>query len=283
MKINKSILSLAVIALVVLSSCNLTRGSSDDGTTGDPVADQLTIIAIAVQQTQTAAGPASPTFTFTPSLTPTITLTSTPDVTRLTVSVETNCRTGPGVPYDIVAVLPIGVPAEVVGKNASGDTWIIKLPSNPAVTCWLWGQFATVVGDTSSLTIYNPPPTPTPAAGFTIAYRNIVNCMGWFGFRFELINNGSVTWESYLLTITDTSTSTTKSYSADEFVDSTSTCTSTTVLKDLTPGEAGSTGNWAGGLFNYSPVGNNFTATFKLCSQNALAGTCLEKSITFIP
>ena len=269
--------------LILLSACNLARDVGDGETTGDPVADSQTQIAQAVILTQTAIGPATPTNTFTPSLTPTITFTSTPDKLMLTVSTETNCRTGPGVPYDIIAVLMPGTPAEVVGKNASGDTWIIKLPSNPSVTCWLWGQFATVVGDTSGLTVYTPPPTPTPSAGFTFAYKSIVNCMGWFGFRFELTNNGSVTWQSFLLTVIDTDTSTTKTYSADEFVDSTPTCTPTVNLKDLTTGETGVAGNWAGGTFNYSPVGHDMTATIKLCSLDGLTGTCLEKTITFTP
>ncbi len=186
MKKFRLLLSLASAILILLSACNLSRDADDGGTTGDPVADSQTQIAQAVILTQTAIGPATPTNTFTPSLTPTITLTSTPDKLMLTVSTDTNCRTGPGAPYDIIAVLMPGTPAEVVGKNASGDTWIIKLPSNPSVTCWLWGQFATVVGDTSGLTIYTPPPTPTPSAGFTVPYISIADCMGWYGFRFEL-------------------------------------------------------------------------------------------------
>ena len=283
MGMKKTVLSLAVMALLALSSCNLARGSSEGGTTGDPVADSQTQIAIAVQKTQTAAGPATLTSTFTPSLTPTLTLTSTPDVTRLTVSVETNCRTGPGQAYDVVAVLMPGVPAEVVGRNASGDTWIIKLPSNPSVTCWLWGQFATVIGETSGLTIYTPPPTPTPAAGYTVEYLSIADCIGLWGFRFRFTNIGSVTWESNQVVVTDANTSITTTYAKDDFTDVGTFCVITNTLVDLTPGEVGVSGNWGVGLFSYNPAGHNMSATFKLCTENGIAGTCLEKSITFVP
>jgi hypothetical protein len=80
------------------------------------------------------------------------------------VSVETNCRSGPGTAYGALGALLVGQSAEVVGRSASSDSWIIKLPSNPAITCWLWGQYATVTGNTGNLPIITPPPTPTPTA-----------------------------------------------------------------------------------------------------------------------
>ena len=37
-------------------------------------------------------------------------------------------------------------------------------PYNPAGgTCWLWGQYAVVSGNTATLPEYTPPPTPTPS------------------------------------------------------------------------------------------------------------------------
>jgi len=79
----------------------------------------------------------------------------------VTVSTATNCRTGPGQAYGISYGLPVGQAAEVVGKNSSTNYWIIKIP-NGAGTCWLWGQYATVTGDTGSLPTVAIPPTPTP-------------------------------------------------------------------------------------------------------------------------
>jgi len=49
----------------------------------------------------------------------------------------------------------------VVGKYSVGNYWIINNPDSSG-TCWLWGQYATVTGNTAGLPEYTPPPTPTP-------------------------------------------------------------------------------------------------------------------------
>ena len=78
-----------------------------------------------------------------------------------TVSVNTNCRTGPGVVYDLIGALLVGEQAVVVGKYTAGNYWIINNPDSSG-TCWLWGQYATVSGNTAGLPEYSQPPTPTP-------------------------------------------------------------------------------------------------------------------------
>jgi hypothetical protein len=87
---------------------------------------------------------------------------SQPDQGAPTVSVskDTNCRTGPGQPHPSVGGLAVGETAEVVGVSPGGDFWIIKNPDNIGTTCWLWKQYATVTGDTSGLPVIQPPPTP---------------------------------------------------------------------------------------------------------------------------
>jgi len=80
-----------------------------------------------------------------------------------TVSVNTNCRTGPGVVYDLIGALLVGEQAVVVGKYTAGNYWIINNPDSSG-TCWLWGQYATVTGNTAGLPEYTPPPTPTPTS-----------------------------------------------------------------------------------------------------------------------
>ncbi len=82
----------------------------------------------------------------------------------VTVSAETNCRIGPGVIYSSVYSLPVGQVAEVVGKNTITNYWIIKIPGSNS-TCWLWGKYATVSGNTAALvevaTLTPLPPTAT--------------------------------------------------------------------------------------------------------------------------
>ena len=107
----------------------------------------------------------SPTVTHTeaPTLTLTLTATVTPSIPMVTVSVATNCRTGPGKIYDWVSVLDVGRQAEVVARNVDSTYWVIKNPGG-AGTCWLWGNHATVSGSIAALPVWDAPPTPTPSA-----------------------------------------------------------------------------------------------------------------------
>jgi hypothetical protein len=69
----------------------------------------------------------------------------------------------------------VGQTAEVVGKNSSTNYWIIKIPGNASGTCWLWGQYATVSGDTSALAEATVPPTPIvlpPAAPSNLSEKH---------------------------------------------------------------------------------------------------------------
>lgn len=107
--------------------------------------------------------PAQPAFTTTITQTPTITPTGTLSTPMVSVSVDTNCRTGPGVLYDYLTALLVGEKAEVVGKytTVTPNYWVIKKGS---YTCWLWGKYATVEGDISQVPEMVPPPSPTPTS-----------------------------------------------------------------------------------------------------------------------
>ena len=100
------------------------------------------------------------------TLLPTHTSTVAPSVPMVSVSVDTNCRSGPGTNFNYLTALLVGEQAEVIGKYTavSPAFWIIR---KGATTCWLWGQYATVDGDTSALPEMVPPPTPTPSASST--------------------------------------------------------------------------------------------------------------------
>lgn len=139
----------------------------------------------------------TPTPTITPS--PTITLTPTPDKPMVSVSVDTNCRTGPGQPYDIIGALLVGEQAEVVGAATSGGYWIIKNPDR-AGECWLWGNYAAVVGQTMGLPKLTPPPTPTPS--FTP--KPIYN---WTGSWTTSWGVTGFPHETYVITFTQTNAS----------------------------------------------------------------------------
>lgn len=152
-------LLLSLLLVAALSACNLPGG--EDLTPTPDLA--LTVTALA--QPQETATPSLPLDTATPEFTAAPESTPTPSVPTVTVSTNTNCRTGPSTQYDLIGGLNVGQSAEVVGKSTSTGYWIIRTPGGG--TCWLWGQFATVSGNTANLPEYPTPPTPTPSPTLT--------------------------------------------------------------------------------------------------------------------
>ena len=291
---------MAIIAsafLIFVSACNLPGAPAVvGGTNQDPTAAIETQIAEIIASTsaaQTALANAlastlaamptdTPEPTFTPSFTPTMTFTFTPQIPMVSVSVQTNCRSGPGTAYDVLGYFNVGQTAEVVGRSVYNDTWIIKLPSNPAITCWLWGQYATVVGNTAGLPALAPPPTPTPAASFTGLYSSIENCGGGiYGLKFQITNTGIVTWESNQVTATDQTTGETRTISRNNFPNYNDVgCALISADLNL---EAGEVGHTSTAQFHANPAGHTVTVTIRVCSLDGLAGTCMEKTDSGTP
>ena len=82
------------------------------------------------------------------------------DIT-LQVSVPTNCRSGPGKPYDIVTVLHTGTTINVIAQHETDDFWLIENPDGCGESCWVWGYYATITGSKDSLPEEEAPPLPT--------------------------------------------------------------------------------------------------------------------------
>jgi len=162
MNLNKKIIIIGLILTLGVSACNLPSQVPDTVTPESDVAATATALALTIiaqgSQTPPTDLPSSTPF---PTDTPTITPTFTSSVPMARVSVDTNCRTGPGIIYDRVGGLLVNEEAVVVGKFTSGNYWIINNPDSSG-TCWLWGQYATVTGNTAGLPEYPQPPTPTP-------------------------------------------------------------------------------------------------------------------------
>ena len=78
-----------------------------------------------------------------------------PGVTSVSVSVDTNCRSGPGIGYEVVDGVFVGQTVEVLGVDSSGAYYIVKSPQGK--TCWLWSHFATLNGDPNTMTVMTPP------------------------------------------------------------------------------------------------------------------------------
>ncbi len=162
MNFSKKIFIVGLILILGLSACNLPSQEPGTGTPETEIAETATALALTfIAQSSQPAATELPSSTPFPTDTSTITPTSTSSIPMVTVSVNTNCRTGPGVVYDLIGALLAGEQAVVVGKFSAGNYWIINNPDSSG-TCWLWGQYATVTGNTAGLPEYTQPPTPTP-------------------------------------------------------------------------------------------------------------------------
>jgi uncharacterized protein YgiM (DUF1202 family) len=293
MSLRRFFITTGMILLMITSACNLPggTGSTSNTATSVPVSTQVAQMVagtetaqadLANQATasQAALSTDTPQFTFTPSIIPTLTFTSTPTVPMVSVSVATNCRSGPGNQFPILEVLAVGQSAQLVEQNTQIGYWIIQLASGSG-TCWLWNQYATATGNTSGLPLVSPPPTPTPAGSFKVTYSSYQTCSSGYGIKFLISNDGGLTWESNQVTATDANASATETVSYDTFPNyKSSDCSLISSVTKLDPGQSGTTSVFG---FPGLPTGHHFTATIKVCSLDGLLGTCLEKTISFVP
>jgi hypothetical protein len=143
------------------------------------------------------------------SATPTASATPTLGPPMVSVSVDTNCRFGPGDVYEYLGALLVDEEVPVLGKLADESFWYIENPDAPPPYCWIWAAYAQVHGDTSGVSILTPPPTPTetstPTAtqvplSFAAAEYTILHCND-HAFVTKVTNTGSVTIQSYSITI----------------------------------------------------------------------------------
>lgn len=221
--------------------------------------------------------PELPTLTPTVTLTPTPVFTSTPLVPLISVSVATNCRVGPGRQYDRVGALLVGEVAEVYGRDPTAAYWFIRNPDSGPEFCWLWGEYATLVGNIGNLPIYTPPPTPTPAPNFEAIYVGRDTCTGGWWVEFELENTGGIQFKSISLTVRDTDTNIVLSTYADGFTDKDG-CTTSVTRDNLNPGAARIVSS---PTFGYDPAGHDIRATITVCSGLGQTGICISKVINF--
>lgn len=189
------LLLLHLLLVAAISACNLPGGEPE----GTPTPDlALTLTALSEPQ-EAAPTPEIPVDTATPEFTPLPGDTPTPSVPTVSVSTNTNCRTGPSTQYDLVGGLNVGQTAEVVGKSTSTGYWIIRTPGGG--TCWLWGNYATVSGNVAGLPEYQIPPTPTPTktatptATPTLAVPAAVDNVTMDMTCPNAVHSGTVKWE----------------------------------------------------------------------------------------
>ncbi|MBI1792813.1 MAG: SH3 domain-containing protein [Chloroflexi bacterium] len=98
----------------------------------------------------------------------------------LVVNEAANCRSGPGIDYEIITSASAGVKAEIVGKDTADNYWLIKTPNGNG-TCWISGQSATASGSYADL------PEVTPEA----AKADVPSRPGSLFYNFTCTNGGT--------------------------------------------------------------------------------------------
>lgn len=223
--------------------------------------------------------PELPTLTPTVTLTPTPIFTATPVVPQISVSVATNCRVGPGKVYDRIGALLVGQVSEVIGRHPTTNYWYIRNPNQTNGFCWLWGEYATVTGNTAALPVFTPPPTPTPMPDFTVDFARLETCTTNWWVDMELSNTGGIAFDSISFTLRDIDTGTVVALSSDTFPDNDG-CINSSNKDTLEPGRSP---NISSPVLTYNPAGHKLRATITLCSSEGLNGTCLTEVIEFKP
>jgi hypothetical protein len=235
--------------------------------------------------------PEAPSLTPTETSTPTAVFTFTPLVPLISVSVATNCRSGPGKVYDYRGALLVGMSAEVLARDPSGNYWYIRNPDSEGNLCWVWGNYATISGNILNLPVYTPPPTPTPtftplptltstpAPFFKASLSSLDSCATSWWVDIKLKNNGAVSFKSYSITIKDRATDVTQADLSDGFTDIDG-CLLTTTKDSIAPQE---TYLLSAPAFPYNLAGHELHIILTLCSETGQKGICATDKIDLTP
>jgi hypothetical protein len=141
---------LSVLVMFIMSACNLPSVSSNPSID----AEAATIVAMTLQAVQNT--PTAQIVLNTPTAMSLVTQTGGGPA-KLTVTDNTNCRSGPGTNYARVTTIPGGTTVNIVARYATGDFWIVT-PADGSANCWVKADLGTVTGDTTIL------PKVTPVA-----------------------------------------------------------------------------------------------------------------------
>jgi len=274
-------------------------------------------LAAAASQTAQGIMPVEPTFTATatrfPSATPFPTYTLVVGAGNIFVTVNTNCRTGPGKDYPVVSAVEVGQAVQVVGRSANSQYWIIRDPDDPRKFCWLWGKYVTLTGIIAGLPIVTPPPKPTPkptqvptkrpvtpvptataasstpatpaipTMDFTIEYGGLDSCAGTLGREWWtevlLTNNSGLTAQSISLTLLDGDSGLMVPFTSEDFANRTGCLDPFTV--DSLPPRSSFVLSLPGS--DYDPTGHAMSVAITLCSEPAQGGTCGGEELRFTP
>jgi len=297
MSISKRILLSVLIPLFAAIACVLPGIATPDISSISTSAAQTVVagftqnvLSTALETPTSASTLEPPTLIPTQTFTATLSVTFTPLVPQISVSVPTNCRSGPGKVYAMEGALLVGEIVQIYGRDPTGKYWYISNPDAKGQFCWVWGEYAALSGNIGFLPIYTPPPTPTPtltptptptrtpAPIFEAEYTSLDTCTGWW-VELKLKNTGTVSFKSVGIVVRDTLTNVTLSNLTNGFID-VNGCLTTNTKDTLSPKR---TVIVSAPAFTYNPTGHKISARVTLCSNTGQNGTCVTRTIKFTP
>ncbi|MBL8092200.1 MAG: hypothetical protein JNJ43_17845 [Anaerolineales bacterium] len=261
--------------------------------------------------TETITPTSLPTFTFTPTLirntarpvtetfTPEPSLTFDPnsvtaslsaptiEPVTITVSRPTNCRIGPGTAYEIAGTLLVGEKANVLGRDPSNKYWFIPNPDPGLEYCWVWGEYATLTGNTLVLPVYTPIATPTstptalPDITFDLKGLKTDKCGKDFWVEVQITNTSEnkLAFNSVKIEIEDTENGTRRISTSNNFINRDG-CGTYSGVKTLVY-EASAI--ISGPSLPYNPSGHVIRVFVTACSEADLKGSCRTIRISITP
>lgn len=150
---------IALIALIGLA-CNLPNAAG--AVTPTPTTQAVTPSDTSAPSATATLAPPTEIPSATPSATPeTPQATATPETVAAEVITNAFCREGPGTVYRDITAYPVGTTLEVDGVNPERTWWRVMIPSTGG-SCWISGNLLSLSGNTDTVPVLNPPPTPTP-------------------------------------------------------------------------------------------------------------------------
>ncbi len=166
--------------------------------------------------TDTPSVPVLASFTPVP-VTPTASIVPTPSVPVVTPnSANVNCRQGPDVAYESIAVLSSGSSTQVTGRSDDSAWWYVRNPSNQSSFCWIYSGVVTLSGPTGNIPVVAAPFDIVTAVTVDVALPSTIACGGPNPVNFSgtITTNGALTVK-YQWEITGDQTNTTSPETLD--------------------------------------------------------------------
>jgi hypothetical protein len=281
-----------LLLMLLTAACGASQGVDVDGPVFQAALDTAVAEAVQTQagefgktlQAISASETAKPTSTVPPDTsTPEPSLTPVPpdalDI-QVQVSVDTNCRSGPGDVYPYQAGFFVGDEASVYAVDPSGTWYYIDHPDAPEGFCWIWGFYAETSADTAPLPIYTPGPTPDTRPDFSAEFNELENCDGKWLVEFSIKNTGPVALRSVAVYVLNTENAEDTNRAEMNSFQARGGCYITNELESLKPGETGRTISQE---LSEDPTGDLSFATITVCTEKNLAVSCLTKEFYFTP